>query len=766
MAQITGGSSGGSSSGSGVDLPTGVENGVVAFVNGQYVCTDAADLKSSSVECTGSVSSSSMTSENLYVQNKEGTAGVTADETGVSIVDHETGAASFVGSDGITAGGQKITTAMVAGIVSGAPTSLDPVAKASQLLPADLLTPQGRIYTPPGYFHPTGGEDFRMTSSNYRIAIGFRPEIDMQIDAVSVYMSTVASQGNLALSICDNASAQSPDGRYNGNYTSAIPLMTASTTSGVTVTATDINGNTLETGGFEAWKACNRSTSADDGFRSTVAPNTTPCYFHVDFGADNAQAISRLLFWFFNNADNNVKAPPGAAILYATNTANPSIPYNIAGEWTRLNGELTGAGNAWSIDDITKKDPFEFLLSNAVAYRHYVLVITTRLGTNNYVAIGELRFCAAQYEDTPGTQLASLGNLNSGASATTWVRNGGLTPYQAQRNKMIWVMGTGQDTKDVSVYKRAVNSDRASGFPDGVIAKYSTDGGATWYRLTQQVTAGLYRDAMWVMGVNTTTHHTQRAYYGRYKGKYLPYHNGSQISLMTIPAAGIPLDCEALSLSTLYNAFVYLNNQTPTLEASTTAVALQDHLEVKSGSASHTFVGSFGVLPINGNYNGPVDVPDARMIDNRYNRVIKTLERFPGYYGATSVVAQGTAPLRLGNNDDFMIDVAGLDRSISLGYRWLGTTGTHFYAGLLIDGSIGDPNVISIANGSTGVTYSSMIVFEFRPFLRKDVHTIHPSLWNPYNYYTTTVQLYGEVTGPVSSRGSGRWFIFSGQIEC
>ena len=130
MAQITGGSSGGSS-GQEIRLPVGVENGVVAFVDGQYICTDAADLKSSSVECTGDVSSSSMTSENLYVQNKEGTAGVVADETGISVTNTETGKNVFYSEDGITTQSTTMTSAHIKAVADANPTTQNPLVTSN-----------------------------------------------------------------------------------------------------------------------------------------------------------------------------------------------------------------------------------------------------------------------------------------------------------------------------------------------------------------------------------------------------------------------------------------------------------------------------------------------------------------------------------------------------------------------------------------------------------------------------------------------------------
>lgn len=84
----------------------------------------------------------------------------------------------------------------------------------------------------------------------------------------------------------------------------------------------------------------------------------------------------------------------------------------------------------------------------------------------------------------------------------------------------------------------------------------------------------------------------------RHGGKFIPIKDATGWKLMEIPAAGTSLAVGALSNSTTYFVYAYDNAGTLTLEASTTAWALDTDtgLPIKSGDATRLLVGMVRLL--------------------------------------------------------------------------------------------------------------------------------------------------------------------------
>lgn len=88
--------------------------------------------------------------------------------------------------------------------------------------------------------------------------------------------------------------------------------------------------------------------------------------------------------------------------------------------------------------------------------------------------------------------------------------------------------------------------------------------------------------------VNTTTLRLSR-----FRGKWIPIKVGSVWLAAEIPSAGVDLANTGLSATTGYNIYAFDNSDVLTLEASTTAHAVDSDtgVEIKSGDATRTLVG-------------------------------------------------------------------------------------------------------------------------------------------------------------------------------
>ncbi len=529
--------------------------------------------------------------------------------------------------------------------------SASPFAEGTESLVNASAPPQGRLYVPPAYTHTSGDAAVALTSANHKVALGFIPEIDFALDAISFYVTAIGTTGEVTIGLHAEGTAIEPNGELNGSCTNVAASMTANDApSPCVVGLWDSAGANAEVSGFEAYRAVDGSHSPNNGVRSNAAPTAgAPIYYTIDFGPGNAKIINRYRFYPFNNTDANVRAFPRAWTFWGSNAENPAV--NTDADWT----ELSGSSPWTAVADYyaSAASHSDYMVTNATAYRHYCWKITDRNGTSDYVSLGEIQLLEAQSKAAPGSLLQPLGSKAVGSSTDTWLRHT-FDSYPLQRGTKYWIVITGADSSDFALSVRRNTPAAGSMFPDGCSTKQSTDGNV-WTQSQQD-----NRPAMLNVVLNPTVNHCPQLMYGRCNGQEVPLYEGSMWSCATIPAEGIKLSCEALSPSTKYHVYLYDSSGTLTLEATTAERTLQDGVEVKSGASSRSFVGVVAVDSVQSGYQGPLDVPDARFVRNRYNPILKELSKDPNYVGYTRADHGGDGWEKLNNNDDFMMRVVSI----------------------------------------------------------------------------------------------------------
>jgi len=219
--------------------------------------------------------------------------------------------------------------------------------------------------------------------------------------------------------------------------------------------------------------------------------------------------------------------------------------------------------------------------------------------------------------NAPDTKLADIkADLDSGGSADTWIRFTCDTNYQCQRGVPYWFVIKGEDGDDYSLSCRRWNTNAASMFPDGAVAKVSTDSGSSWSAVTEDSKAASLN-----IVINSSTNHVPPLMYGRYNGKYI-YLPGTGV--MEIPEEGVVRTCDALTAGTVYYTYAYNNSGTLALDNSTTAPTLHEGILVKTGATNYRYVGMICPKTLVSSYEGPVDVMDYRGVANAYNKIKTT----------------------------------------------------------------------------------------------------------------------------------------------
>jgi hypothetical protein len=561
--------------------------------------------------------------------------------------------------------------------LSGAPAAFDPV----------LITPQGLLYVPPAFISTTTDQAIALTSANHKIALGFTPEVDFALSSLSLYVTAISSTGDISLDIYSDGTAIEPQGELcsNPDMQLSITMTTDSAPSPYVISLTDSADANAEVAGKEAYRVLDGVVSADTGVRSNVAPTgANPIYLTLDLGAVGAKAINRWRWKPWSNASADICAYPKAWTLWGSNEATPTK--NTDTDWTQLTGRAAWTAEAAGGYPTVQWN--EYYVSNTTPFRWYRWKITDRNGVNDYVALGEMKLFEAESKSAPGTSIQSLGTLAAGSTPDVWVR-ATFASYQLFQGTKYWLVCGGQDTKSFSLSVRAENTADNSMFPDTCKTKNSTDGGTSWAHTHQLNT--LYMPSMLNVVLNSTTHHCPSLMYGRHGGSQVALYESSAWTLHTIPAAGISLDCEALTTLTKYAVYLYNNTGTLTLEAVTTGRVLQDGIEVKSGATSHRFLGIMGALALQTTYQGVLDCPDARLVRNRYNPKMKIARRNPGYVGATNETVYESKYRRALTNNDFRIRLVTWDEEIEVAAQYR-AAGYSCYLGVAINGELPIPN--------------------------------------------------------------------------
>jgi hypothetical protein len=480
----------------------------------------------------------------------------------------------------------------------------------SELRRSDI--PDGRLWAPPAYYQTTGDAAVQFDSADDMIAVRIVPQTDFLIDAISRYVTAVATEGNGTPSICADSTAIEPNGDLNGSTTKCHANQTDNSTP-LSVSATSEDGG----GNNDAWKGFDGSTTTY--WKSGADPAVTPQDYEIDFGVGNEKTINKVRITAANEADANNRCFPKTFTIQGHDGASYSTLSTVA--------TSTDPGQALIA---------EYTFTNGTAMQKAKLNITDNHGSGAFVCVGEIEWIEAEEKPAPGSELQALGTLGSGDAADVWTRLAveSANRYQAQRGIPIWLVMAGADGADWSESIRRPNEAVGSAMPDEMqLCKISTDGGTTW-------TQALQNDlpAMWNMIVNSVeSDHVPKLCYGRYQGRYC-YLSG--VGMMEIPEEGVALDCSALADGTEYYVYGYSDDDTTsgtfTLECSATAPTTSEGCEVKTGATTYRYLGIVVPRTLISTHQGPASCKDRRCVVNRYNWRYVPLGKDMIYHSNTS----------------------------------------------------------------------------------------------------------------------------------
>ncbi|MEW6350466.1 MAG: choice-of-anchor R domain-containing protein [Thermodesulfobacteriota bacterium] len=290
----------------------------------------------------------------------------------------------------------------------------------------------------------------------------------------------------------------------------------------------------------------------------------------------------------------------------------PPSYYQTTGatEWT-----LNGANDSVAFSWIQECDMSLTSLSVHVA------AVTTQGNVN-------LALHADSFGD-PGTQIADLGSVDCGASPG-WVRHS-FSAQQLSRGTRYHVVCTGTAAKSYALSSKLPQPVLGSMLPDGTYSKRRLDGAETW-TFIYPGSYSLERGSLNVI-LNSTADHVPPLVYGQYSGRFI-HVPGS--GLVSIPESGISLDCASLTAGSVSYVYAYMNGTALTLEAATTQPTVSNGIWVKSGDAGRVYLGMICPQSIQTGKQGPVDVPDRRLVANRHNQIIKNCGKWRIYTGGSS----------------------------------------------------------------------------------------------------------------------------------
>jgi hypothetical protein len=671
MAEIPNypGTEGGNTAGSG--LPAGVEDGVLFYKNGAPAFKADADIKATSVVATESVDggslaggavtvtegadtsqlgATSLTFNAVEVSDTQfaGIAATSMDATHPPVLEGDGRLAdartpqahgegnhlNFVSTDDQVRCSSLSFSGNFAGIAESGDSLRDVLQIADALPSPDAITPQGRLGMLPAFNQLSGDVAVALTSANHKLALLFAPDFDVELSALSLYLKTIGTQGNVNASLCATTAGLEADGALMTSVTHSNPTMTTNSAPSPNVVGIfDKTGANAEDGTYVAWKAF--ADPYVDFARSNAAGTAgDPIYFTLDVGDGNTKAFNRIAWFMTGTASNGM---PGYITVHGSNVASPTV--NTDNDWTLIATNLL-------MSPLPANNTFNWVSwVNSTGYRHWRLKITST-SVAAYVQFA-MRWFEAGATAIPSTQIASLGAFDSGASNGAWIRNT-FTAQQLIAGKQYALMLTGTSSVSFSPSINRSLSGAGADIPDQCSVMYSADGGTTWQ--TKWIGATLFK-AMLNLVLNSTAHHSPQLYYGGKRGLHTScYESGAWVD-KSIPSAAVALNVEGLTAGTLYNVYLYDNTGTLTLEAVTTDFVYQTGRKVKSGATSRIFVGQVAPREWQTGYRGPVFVKSRRGIWNEYNRKLVDLGHGCPYFGATTVVTTGAYGGSVGSTD-------------------------------------------------------------------------------------------------------------------
>jgi hypothetical protein len=579
----------------------------------------------------------------------------------------------------------------------------------------------GRLFVPPAYMQTTGDLAFQMNSAAKGVAFRFSVPADYALDSFSLFNTAVGTEGNIncTLNAVNFTGAYEPNGRYNGDITDLAPTMTTDALpSPYVCSLTDAAGLNAEVAGQEAFKAYDGSLAADNGVRSNALPTgIAPMYLCLDLGSGNSIRLNKFRLGSYNNASADVRAFWKAFTVWGSNVASPTK--NTDGDWTQLTGDA-----AWTAEvDPGPGFENEYYLNNAMAYRWIRFTITDRTGVSAYCAMGSIKLYGAQLAWSPGTQIYDITTLGSGAAADVWLRKALAAAQQLQRGTEYCLTFFGTAAKDFSLSLRRWNTSAGSMFPDGCSTKTTSDTGTTWTQAEQNS-----KPALLNIILNSTTNHCPKLHYGRTRGQY-DYIPG--IGIVTIPQAGISLNCEALtatsltvapSLATIYNVDLAVSGGNPVLTSYTTATTTSEGIE--QGTASQRFLGRMCVVNRISTYQGPIDVSDVRALALRGVR--QKFGKLCPYSSDTSFYPTKIWQ-RWGLTNDYQIFALFFeDETVELrGSMWsIVPSGAYVSTATGIDGCL--PSPMSARDYGNNVAGGAMVTVKYENRIAQGFHSFIP----------------------------------------
>lgn len=474
-----------------------------------------------------------------------------------------------------------------------------------------------------------------------------------------------------------------------------------------------------------------------------------PIYLTLDLGEGNSSAFNKLRMYSRASPSPSLRGFPSSWTRHASNLANPN-PLT-AGDWDTVGSASwqpdPGQGAALEVPAVT-----------AAPYRHHMLKLTGKVSTATstwMTHIQEIQLFEPQPADAPGELIGTLGNFESSEAANWNILQVG-TPYVLSPGEKYWITETGEESKNYSVSARRCNPVTGSAHPDGMVSKYSTDGGATWSQCLQNSVP-----ALWNMIVNPadpsadgTKPVPQLCYGATSTGDkvFLP-----DAGLLTIPEEGILLDLSAHdSPDPEFGYHVWLSRSGGLLQLSATKDSKEttDGIVHKAGAPGFRWIGDVYPVQCQPGWYGPVDVKDRCLIS--YPGMKRNLGKPNPYCEVFAQTILGTHWREYDEGtDSWRVEflACGLARLTLTACCRLATAGNYALPSIGIDGKLPSPEASTVQSVSSHALLNSNLTVTVPP----GIHCAYPLLRG--KGASCNVQYYG-------SEVDNREAYFGGGLQC